>query len=42
MIAAAITGYDSNTEPVEDPEVGEIKIYQKIWDVDNAEASEFV
>ena len=42
MIAAAITDYDSNTEPVEDPEVGEIKIYQKLWDVADVDASEFV
>ena len=27
MIAAAITAYDSETEPIEDPEVGEIKFY---------------
>ena len=42
MIAAAITGYNSNTVPVEDPEVGEIKFYQKLWDVANIEAAETI
>ena len=42
MVAAAITGYNSNTEPVEDPEVGEIKFYQKLWDVANTEATETI
>ena len=27
MVAAAITGYDSNKIPIEDPEVGTIKFY---------------
>ena len=30
-IAAAITSYDSNPEPIEDPEYGELKIFQKAW-----------
>ena len=38
MIAAAMTSYDSETEPIEDPEVGEIKFYHKIWDVANFES----
>ena len=42
MIAAAITGYNSNTVPVEDPEVGEIKFYQKLWDVANVDAAETI
>ena len=42
MIAAAITDYTSNSEPVEDPEIGEIKFYHKSWDVANLEATEMV
>ena len=40
MMAAAVTGYNAKTEPVEDPEVGEIKFYQKLWDVANVDAAE--
>ena len=32
-MAAAITEYDSNPNPIEDPEVGIIKMYLKKWDV---------
>ena len=42
MIAAAITAYDSETEPIEDPEVGEIKFYLKQWDVENIDAAESI
>ena len=33
-IAAAVTSYDGSSEDITDPEIGEIKFYQKQWDVD--------
>ena len=32
-MAAAITEYDRNPNPIEDPEVGALKMYLKKWDV---------
>ena len=34
MFAAAITNYDGTTDPIEDPEVGTLKLYYKSWDVE--------
>ena len=33
MFAAAITAYDGNPYPIEDPEIGLIKLIYKSWDV---------
>ena len=33
MFAAAITAYDGNKEPIEDPEIGTVKLIYKSWDV---------
>ena len=35
QLAAAITSYDTNTEPEEDPEIGVIKLIKKTWDVED-------
>ena len=32
MLAAGVSDYSSNTEPVEYPEIGTIKLYKKTWD----------
>ena len=40
MLAAAISGYDSKTDPIEDPEIGTIKLMFKSWDVANIDADE--
>ena len=34
MFAAAVTSYDGTTEPIEDPEIGTIKLIYKSWDVE--------
>ena len=33
MIAAAVSAYDGDHYPIEDPEVGTIKLVYKSWDV---------
>ena len=33
MIAAGVSAYDGNHDPIEDPEVGTIKLIYKKWDV---------
>ena len=33
MIAAAVSSYDGDHYPIEDPEVGTIKLYYKTFDV---------
>ena len=33
MYAAGITAYDDERNPIEDPEIGTIKLYYKNWDV---------
>ena len=35
QLAAAITSYNSNTVPEEDPEIGTIKLIRKTWDVED-------
>ena len=35
QLAAAITSYNSNTIPEEDPEIGTIKLISKTWDVED-------
>ena len=39
QLAAAITSYNSNTVPEEDPEIGEIKLIKKTWDVEDPDDS---
>ena len=36
MIAFAITAYDSNREPIEDPSYGTIKAYYKTWGLEDS------
>ena len=38
QLAAAITSYDSNRIPEEDPEIGTIKIINKTWDVEDIDS----
>ena len=38
QVAAAITSYDSNRIPEEDPEIGEIKLIRKTWDVEDIDS----
>ena len=38
QLAAAITSYNSNTEPEEDPEIGTIKLIKKTWDVEDIDS----
>ena len=32
-IAAAITRYDNDPNPIEDPDIGTLKVYTKTWNV---------
>jgi len=32
-VAAAITGYDGDPNPIEDPTIGTLKMYLKTWNV---------
>ena len=32
MLAAGVSKYNGETEPLEDPEIGTVKIYKKTWD----------
>ena len=36
MIAAGLTAYDDNQEPIEDPSYGLLKAYYKIWGLPEA------
>ena len=35
LLAAGVTDYSSSQEPVEDPEIGTIKLIKKTWDATN-------
>ena len=32
MVAAGVSEYNGETEPIEDPSIGTIKLYKKTWD----------
>ena len=32
MVAAGVSEYNGETEPIEDPSIGTIKLYLKTWD----------
>ena len=39
MLAAGISSYDDTRVPIEDEEIGTIKLYEKSWDVANVDTT---
>ena len=36
MLAFAVSAYDSNPDPIEDPSIGQLKPYYKTWGLDDS------